>query len=143
MPGIEEGKPIIFQEIKRQTIKPEVAKKPTKLTEGDYRRLDYKDKVKYLDSRFTTENVTFESAFELANQEGIKAEKQYLDKKDDPHQIKVGSITINKNDSPAIIKKKLLIAGGVKNKDAEKLINKQSLLFRPNVGTGNLPIKSD
>jgi len=115
-------------------LKPEKEEETVKLTEGDYKRLNYKDKVKYLDSRFTTENVTFEAAFELANQEGIKAEKQYLDKKDDPHQIKVGGIIINKNDSPAIIKKKLLIAGGVKNKDAEKLTDVFNISSAPKTG---------
>ncbi len=108
--------------------------KTTKLTEGDYRRLNYKDKVEYLDSRFTNENVTFESAFELANQEGIKAEKEYMEGEDDPHQIKVGSITINKNDSPAVIKKKLLIAGGVKAKDAEELTDIFDISSGPNTG---------
>ena len=54
-------------------------------------------------------------------------------------ELKLGNTIINKNDPPEIIKKKLLIAGGVKNKDAEELINQQSQLFQPY--TGNLPIK--
>ncbi len=132
MPGIQEGKPIIFREESRKTIEPDTPDEPTQLTEGQIKRLDYKEKVKYLDSRFTTENVTFGSAFELANQEGIKAEKLYEEGNlDDPYQIKVGNIIINKNDSPEIIKKKLLMAGGVKAKDADKAVSEQSLLFRP------------
>ena len=141
MPGIKEDDPIIFKEVDRRGIEPEVVKKPTKLTEGDYRRLDYKDKVKYLDSRFTSENVTFESAFELANEEGIKVEEIYDEKSKKLIELKLGNTIISENDAPEVIKKKLLIAGGVKNKDAEELISKQSLLFQPNVGTGNLPIK--
>ena len=120
---------------------PKAPKQPSskKITEGDYKRLNYKDKVKYLDSRFTSENVTFESAFELANEEGIKVE-QILEKiTEDVIELKLGNTIINKNDPPEIIKKKLLIAGGVKNKDAEELINQQSQLFQPY--TGNLPIK--
>jgi len=142
--GKEEINKIIVNEIpnSRQTVKPEKPEKPGKLTEGQIKRLNYKDKVKYLDDRFTTENVTFEAAFELANQEGIKAEEIYkTDEGKELVEVKVGNIIINKDDDPEIIKKKLLIAGGVKNEDAERLINEQSLLFRPNVGTGNLPIK--
>ena len=110
-----------------------------KLTEGDYKRLNYKDKVKYLDSRFTSENVTFESAFELANEEGIKVDQILEEITEEVIELKLGNTIINKNDPPEIIKKKLLIAGGVKNKDAEELINQQSQLFQPY--TGNLPIK--
>jgi len=110
----------------------------TKLTEGDYRRLNYKDKVEYLDSRFTTENVTFEAAFELANQEGIRAEKQYLDGEDEEERILVGKNTfIYPKDSPALIKKKLLIAGGVKSEDAENLSNVFNISSAPKTG---LPI---
>jgi len=114
-----------------------------KITEGDYKRLTYKNKVKYLDGRFTPENVTFESAFELANEEGIKVEKLLEEITEEVIELKLGNIIINKTDSPEIIKKKLLIAGGVKNEDAEALINKQSQSFRPYTGpyTGNLPIK--
>jgi len=65
MPGIQEGKPIIFREESRKTIEPDAPDEPTQLTEGQIKRLDYKEKVKYLNSRFTTENVTFGSAFEL------------------------------------------------------------------------------
>jgi hypothetical protein len=123
IPNLKVNDPIYTKNIGRPTVvQPQSPKKTSKLTEGDYRRLNYKDKVEYLDSRFTTENITFESAFELANGEGIKAEKQYKEDEDDPHQIKVGSITINKTDSPAVIKKKLLIAGGVKARDAANLI---------------------
>ena len=135
LPNLKVGDPIYTKNIgKPVAVEPE---EPGKLTEGQIKRLEYKDKVKYLDSRFTTENVTFEAAFELANQEGIKAEKQYVEGEDDPHQIKVGNIIIGKNDSPAIIKKKLLIAGGVKNKDAEKLTDVFNILSAPTAG---LPI---
>ena len=135
LPNLKVGDPIYTKNIGNPVaLEPEKEEKTVKLTEGDYKRLNYKDKVKYLDSRFTTENVTFESAFELANQEGIKAEKQYIEGEDDPHQIKVGGITINKNDSPAIIKKKLLIAGGVKNKDAEKLTDVFNISSAPKTG---------
>ena len=116
---------------------------PKKISEGDYKRLSYKNKVKYLDGRFTPENVTFESAFELANEEGIKVEEILEEITEEVIELKLGNTTINKNDSPEIIKKKLLIAGGVKNEDAEALINEQSQSFRPYTGpyTGNLPIK--
>jgi len=140
IPGLKVGDDILVNTIKEYSYQapPVEEDKPTKLTEGQIKRLDYREKVKYLDSRFTTENVTFGSAFELANQEGIKAEKLYEEGNlDDPYQIKVGDIIINKNDSPEIIKKKLLMAGGVKAKDAEKAISEQSVLFLPNTG---LPI---
>lgn len=134
IPGLKVNDPIYTKNIGKPTAVEVEEEETTKLTEGDYRRLNYKDKVEYLDSRFTTENVTFESAFELANQEGIKAEKEYMEGEDDPHQIKVGSITINKNDSPAVIKKKLLIAGGVKAKDAEELTDIFDISSGPNTG---------
>ena len=126
---------------KPTAVKPLTLSKTSKLTEGDYRRLNYKDKVEYLNTRFTPENVTFESALELANEEGIKVEQIYDKDSEELVELKLGNTIINKNDAPEIIKKKLLIAGGVKNKDAEELINEQSLLFQPNIGTGNLPIK--
>lgn len=134
LPNLKVGDDILVNTIKEYPYKapPAEEDEPTKLTEGQIKRLEYREKVKYLDSRFTTENVTFGSAFELANQEGIKAEKLYEEGNlDDPYQIKVGNIIINKNDSPEIIKKKLLMAGGVKAKDADKAVSEQSLLFRP------------
>ena len=104
------------------TVKREEPEEPGKLTEGQIKRLEYKDKVKYLDSRFTTENVTFKAASELANREGIRAEEQYFEGDDTPSRILVGKNTfIYPEDSPAVIKKKLLMAGGVKNEDAEDL----------------------
>jgi len=116
--------------------------KPEKLSEGDIRRLDYKEKTKYFDSRFTPENLTFESVIDLANEEGIEAKALYeSEESTEPSEIKVGKLTIKKNDDPNKIKKILLIASGVKPKDAEALVRKEELSFRPNTGTGNLPIK--
>jgi len=116
--------------------------KPEKLTEGNIRRLDYKEKIKYFDSRFTPENLTFESVIDLANEEGIEAKALYeSEESTEPSEIKVGKLTIKKNDDPNKIKKILLIASGVKPKDAEALVRKEELSFRPNIGTGNLPIK--
>jgi hypothetical protein len=58
---------------------------------------------------------------------------------ENPSEIKVGKLTIKPGDSHEKIKKILLIAGGVKPKDAQALIDGKEILFRPN--TGNLPIK--
>ena len=116
--------------------------KPEKLSEGDIRRLDYKEKTKYFDSRFTPENLTFESVIDLANAEGIEAKAIYeSEESTEPSEIKVGKLIIKKNDDPNKIKKILLIASGVKPRDAEALVRKEELSFRPNIGTGNLPIK--
>ena len=116
--------------------------KPKKLSEGDIRRLDYKEKTKYFDSRFTPENLTFESVIDLANAEGIEAKAIYeSEESTEPSEIKVGKLIIKKNDDPNKIKKILLIASGVKPRDAEALVRKEELSFRPNIGTGNLPIK--
>ena len=116
--------------------------KPKKLTEADRKMLDYKEKTKYLDSRFTPENLTFESVIDLANEEGIEAKALYDNEEStEPSEIRVGKLTIKKNDDPNKIKKILLIASGVKPKDAEALVKKEKLSFRPNTGVGNLPIR--
>ena len=138
IPNLKVNDPIYTKNIGKPTAVEVEEEETTKLTEGDYRRLNYKDKVEYLDSRFTTENVTFEAAFELANQEGIRAEKQYLDGEDEEERILVGKNTfIYPKDSPALIKKKLLIAGGVKSEDAENLSNVFNISSAPKTG---LPI---
>ena len=136
LPNLKVGDPIYTKSIgKPVAVKPE---EPGKLTEGDYKRLEYKDKVEYLNSRFTTENVTFEAASELANREGIRAEEQYFEGDDTPSKILVGKNTfIYPKDSPAVIKKKLLIAGGVKSEDAENLSNVFNISSAPKTG---LPI---
>lgn len=122
-----------------EIIKPE-EEKPKKLTEGDIRRLNYKDKIKYFDSRFTPDNLTFESVIDLANAEGIEAKAVYeSEESTEPSEIKVGKLIIKKGDDPNKIKKILLIASGIEPKDADDVVKKQELSFRPN--TGNLPIK--
>jgi hypothetical protein len=111
---------------KRVVTKTEKIKQPegpTKLTEGDIKRLDYKDKLEYLDNRFDLASLTFDSVFQVANNEGIQAVKEYADEDaDEPSQIKIGKIIILPTDDSKTIKKKLLIASGIKAKDAQAII---------------------
>ena len=58
-----------------------------------------------------------------------------MDDEDEEERILVGKNTfIYPKDSPAVIKKKLLIAGGVKAKDAEKLTDIFDISSGPNTG---------
>jgi hypothetical protein len=111
---------------KRVVTRTEKIKQPEKtrkLTEGDIKRLDYKDKLEYLDNRFDLTSLTFDSVFQIANNEGIQAVKEYADEDaDEPSQIKVGKIIILPTDDSKTIKKKLLIASGIKAKDAQAII---------------------
>jgi hypothetical protein len=101
----------------------EKPEKTRKLTEGDIKRLDYKDKLEYLDNRFDLASLSFDSVFQVANNEGIQAVKEYADEDaDEPSQIKVGKIIILPTDDSKTIKKKLLIASGIKAKDAQAII---------------------
>jgi len=114
-------------------------KKQKKPTEGEIRRADYIKTTKYLDSRFSTEDLTFESITDLANQEGIKVEKIYASETDEnPSKIKLGNLTITPKSTAEEIKKIALIAGGVKPKDAQDIIDGKEIAFT--VETGNLPI---
>jgi len=106
-----------------RTEKTKQPEKTRKLTEGDIKRLDYKDKLEYLDNRFDLASLTFDSVFQVANNEGIQAVKEYADEDaDEPSQIKVGKIIILPTDDSKTIKKKLLIASGIKAKDAQAII---------------------
>jgi hypothetical protein len=134
---VSEGDEILFSNISSKKAKVE---DPDKVTEGAIKRAEYKKMVEYLDTRFTPDNLTFESVESLANEEGITVVPMYAGKNDEkPSEIKVGKLTIKPGDSHEKIKKILLIAGGVKPKDAQALIDGKEILFRPN--TGNLPIK--
>jgi hypothetical protein len=134
---VSEGDEILFSNIGSKKAKVE---DPDKVTEGDIKRAEYKKMVEYLDTRFTPDNLTFESVESLANEEGITVVPMYAGEDDEkPSEIKVGKLTIKPGDSHEKIKKILLIAGGVKPKDAQALIDGKEILFRPN--TGNLPIK--
>ena len=140
---VSEGDEILFSNIGSKKAK---IKDPDKVTEGAINRADYKKMVQYLDSRFTPDNLTFESVESLANEEGITVEPVYLrDEDEKPMYIKVGKLKINPGDSHDKIKKILLIAGGVKREDAQALIDGKEILFRPNtlIKTGNLPITKE
>ena len=133
---VKVGDHIRFKRTKQDIIEPEETKKPT---EGEIRRADYIKTTKYLDSRFSTEDLTFESITDLANQEGIKVEKIYASETDEnPSKIKLGNITITPKSTAEEIKKIALIAGGVKPKDAQDIIDGKEITFT--VETGNLPI---
>jgi hypothetical protein len=133
---VKVGDHIRFKRTKQDIIEPEETKKPT---EGEIRRADYIKTTKYLDSRFSTEDLTFESITDLANQEGIKVEKIYASEEDEkPSKIKIGNLTITQKSTPEQIKKIALIAGGVKPKDAQDIIDGKEITFT--VETGNLPI---
>ena len=137
---VNEGDEILFSNISSKKAK---IKDPDKVTEGAIKRADYKKMVEYLDSRFTPDNLTFESVESLANEEGITVVPMYATDEDEkPSEIKVGKLKIKPGDSHDKIKKILLIAGGVKPKDAQALIDGKEILFRPNtlIKTGNLPI---
>jgi hypothetical protein len=140
---VSEGDEILFSNIGSKKAK---IKDPDKVTEGAIKRADYERMVKYLDGRFTPDNLTFESVESLANEEGITVVPMYATDKDEkPSEIKVGKLKIKPGDSHDKIKKILLIAGGVKPKDAQALIDGKEILFRPNtvVKTGNLPITKE
>jgi len=133
---VKVGDHIRFKRTKQDIIEPEETKKPT---EGEIRRADYIKTTKYLDSRFSTEDLTFESITDLANQEGIKVEKIYASETDEnPSKIKLGNLTITPKSTAEEIKKIALIAGGVKPKDAQDIIDGKEITFT--VETGNLPI---
>jgi hypothetical protein len=137
---VSEGDEILFSNIGSKKAK---IKDPDKVTEGAINRADYKKMVEYLDGRFTPDNLTFESVESLANEEGITVVPMYATDEDEkPSEIKVGKLKIKPGDSHDKIKKILLIAGGVKPKDAQALIDGKEILFRPNtlIKTGNLPI---
>ena len=133
---VKVGDHIRFKRTKQDIIEPEETKKPT---EGEIRRADYIKTTKYLDSRFSTEDLTFESITDLANQEGIKVEKIYASETDEnPSKIKLGNLTITPKSTAEEIKKIALIAGGVKPKDAQDIIDGKEIIFT--VETGNLRI---
>jgi len=140
---VSEGDEILFSNIGSKKAK---VKDPDKVTEGAIKRADYKKMVEYLDGRFTPDNLTFESVESLANAEGIEVVPMYATDEDEkPSEIKVGKLKIKPGDSHEKIKKILLIAGGVKPKDAQALIDGKEILFRPNtlIKTGNLPITKE
>lgn len=140
---VSEGDEILFSNIGSKKAK---VKDPDKVTEGAIKRADYKKMVEYLDGRFTPDNLTFESVESLANEEGIEVVPMYATDEDEkPSEIKVGKLKIKPGDSHEKIKKILLIAGGVKPKDAQALIDGKEILFRPNtlIKTGNLPITKE
>jgi hypothetical protein len=140
---VSEGDEILFSNIGSKKAK---VKDPAKVTEGAIKRADYERMVKYLDSRFTPDNLTFESVESLANEEGITVVPMYATDEDEkPSEIKVGKLKIKPGDSHDKIKKILLIAGGVKPKDAQALIDGKEIYFRPNtlIKTGNLPITKE
>jgi len=140
---VNEGDEILFSNIGSKKAK---VKDPEKVTEGAIKRADYKKMVEYLDGRFTPDNLTFESVESLANEEGIEVVPMYATDEDKkPSKIKVGKLEIKPGDSHEKIKKILLIAGGVKPKDAQALIDGKEILFRPNtlIKTGNLPITKE
>ena len=140
---VNEGDEILFSNIGSKKAK---VKDPDKVTEGAIKRADYKKMVEYLDGRFTPDNLTFESVESLANAEGIEVVPMYATDEDEkPSEIKVGKLKIKPGDSHEKIKKILLIAGGVKPKDAQALIDGKEILFRPNtlIKTGNLPITKE
>lgn len=117
-----------------RTEKIKQPEKTRKLTEGDIKRLDYKDKLEYLDNRFDLTSLTFDSVFQVANNEGIKAVKEYADEDaDEPSQIKVGKIIILPTDDSKTIKKKLLIASGIKAKDAQTIIEESIDVSGPSI----------
>jgi len=133
---IEVGQEIRFSIDKQAKVKPEETKTPT---EGEIRRGNYIETVKYLDSRFSIEDLNFESIVDLANGEGIKVEKIYASEEDEkPSKIKIGNLTITQKSTPKQIKKIALIAAGVKPKDAQDIIDGKEIAFT--VETGNLPI---
>ena len=133
---VKVGDHIRFKRTKQDIIEPEETKKPT---EGEIRRADYIKTTKYLDSRFSTEDLTFESITDLANQEGIKVEKIYASETDEnPSKIKLGNLTITPKSTAEEIKKIALIAGGVKPEDAQDIIDGKEIIFT--VETGNLRI---
>lgn len=133
---IEVGQEIRFNLDKQAKVEPEETKKPT---EGEIRRADYIKTTKYLDSRFSIEDLTFESITDLANQEGIKVEKIYASENDEnPSKIKLGDLTITPESTAEEMKKIALIAGGVKPKDAQDIIDGKEITLT--VETGNLPI---
>ena len=133
---VKVGDNIRFKRTKQDIIEPEETKKPT---EGEIRRADYIKTTKYLDSRFSTEDLTFESITDLANQEGIKVEKIYASETDEnPSKIKLGNLTITPKSTAEEIKKIALIAGGVKPEDAQDIIDGKEIIFT--VETGNLRI---
>ena len=133
---VKVGDDIRFKRTKQDIIEPEETKKPT---EGEIRRADYIKTTKYLDSRFSTEDLTFESITDLANQEGIKVEKIYASETDEnPSKIKLGNLTITPESTAEEIKKIALIAGGVKPEDAQDIIDGKEIIFT--VETGNLRI---
>ena len=133
---VKVGDEIRFKRTKQDIIEPEETKKPT---EGQIKRADYIKTTKYLDSRFSTEDLTFQSITDLANQEGIKVEKIYASETDEnPSKIKLGNLTITPKSTAEEIKKIALIAGGVKPKDAQDIIDGKEITFT--VETGNLRI---
>lgn len=133
---IEVGQEIRFSIDKQAKVKPEETKTPT---EGEIRRGNYIETAKYLDSRFSIEDLNFESIVDLANGEGIKVEKIYASEEDEkPSKIKIGNLTITQKSTPKQIKKIALIAAGVKPKDAQDIIDGKEIAFT--VETGNLPI---
>lgn len=133
---IEVGQEIRFSIDKQAKVEPEETKTPT---EGEIRRGNYIETVKYLDSRFSIEDLNFESIVDLANGEGIKVEKIYASEEDEkPSKIKIGNLTITQKSTPKQIKKIALIAAGVKPKDAQDIIDGKEIAFT--VETGNLPI---
>jgi hypothetical protein len=133
---VKVGDDIRFKRTKQDIIEPEETKKPT---EGQIKRADYIKTTKYLDSRFSTEDLTFQSITDLANQEGIKVEKIYASETDEnPSKIKLGNLTITPKSTAEEIKKIALIAGGVKPEDAQDIIDGKEITFT--INTGNLPI---
>ena len=130
---VKEGDQIGYRLLKSEEIKEE---KPSekRLTEGQIRRLEYADKVGYFDKRYDISELDFGSLADVARQEGLTVEEQFASEDDEtPTQIKVAGKIIKSTDDPAEAKKILLIASGVKAKDAEALIAGQREQFYPGV----------